>query len=228
MTSESIFCPSCNRATTLAEMSQNRGVCGPCKRTFTRAHASWASHVDKPPSRFADYEQEDRDHSAQLATGHFDDGNMAEDSHIGTMAVTQFDFEAVERRLGEIADDESPEVMQLAADALGRILILAFHNHPPQAGVKRLLILALRLKPSLFREGTLKEVAASLKISKQAVSHASVLLSDELGLQFRGSRSRTARRRMSAAMMGHPGWSTSRKAKVAHGPKQQNAAEHTA
>lgn len=185
-------CPNCERPVSVAELNRCNGVCQFCRKAFHAANKSWVNGNYRADS-----------HERSYAPSAIEVGMGDEHEPIG---ISNFDFEAVEKSLGEF--HEAPVTAQIiAAEVLARIFALTFEKRYLRGALMRFTVLMAGIRPDLVNDRTYSAIALECGVTKQAVSKAATKIQDALGIKFARSRSLAGRQRMAAKMLGHPDWS---------------------
>jgi hypothetical protein len=185
-------CPNCERPVSVAELNRCKGVCQFCRQAFRAANKSWVQGNYQAAS--------DQRNSAPSA---IEVGMGDEHEPIG---ISDFDFEAVEKSLGEF--HAAPVTAQIiAAEVLARIFVLTFEKRYLRGALLRFTVLMAGIRPDLVNDRTYSAIGLECGVTKQAISKAATKIQDALGIKFARSRSLDARKRMAAKMLGHPDWS---------------------
>ena len=120
---------------------------------------------------------------------------------------TDFDFDEIDRALGLVAD-APPDARQQAGELVRQIFAYCFKSKRKlnlRTAAAKLAVIGAGLRPDALADESQTELAASLGLSKAALSKASVKFQDAFGVKFSRSRSSAARAAMRAARLAQGG-----------------------
>jgi len=179
-----------------AEISANGGVCNVCKSKFRKNpdNARALNGLDEKPAVFDDPSFERREY-AQIIN---EVNHTAPETH----AITEFDYDEVDKLLGSIEESEPYERAQ-AAEIFGVILRWVWtEKSTARSAALRFITLCAGIRPDLV-EKSYQEIGDEFGITKAAISKTALQIQDALGLKFTRSRNFSQRNTMAVAQLGN-------------------------
>ena len=129
--------------------------------------------------------------------------DVAFDRSFRPTLVTNFDFDAVDERLGLI-QRLPQDAREQAAEALRHILYWIWgKTGNPHASLAKTYALIMALRPDIVGDLTYKQMGQRLGITRAAMSKVALNAQQTFGIKFARSRSAPARMKMAEKMHGN-------------------------
>jgi hypothetical protein len=175
---------------------EKHGLCRKCrKRMKEHGKAILAGKLETP------VDLNEQHHAPTVEQDHvaFADGELTQS--------TDFDYAEVDRALG-LVEAAPPDARQQAGELVRQIFTYCFQSKRKlnlRTAAAKLAVIGAGLRPDALADESQTELAASLGLTKAALSKASVKFQDAFGVKFQRSRSSAARAHMAAARLAQDG-----------------------
>lgn len=175
---------------------EKHGLCRKCRKRMKEHHkAILAGKLETP------VDMNEQHHAPTVEQDHvaFADGELTQS--------TDFDYAEIDRALG-LVEAAPPDARQQAGEVLRQIFAYCFQSKRKlnlRTAAAKLAVIGAGLRPDALADESQTELAASLGLTKAALSKASVKFQDAFGIKFSRSRSSDARAAMRASRLAQGG-----------------------